>query len=198
MPWTFEQRIYKVTDDLVRRWCLEETQIETLRRPLFFGRYAYGVGLSLDLPNWGEWLGIKDLINHSFKDLDMVLQSNQRTYQFNAFSSDPRMLQWFLRHRHKFTFNHVRIVERSCWHLTLPRPKPKGKFYGEYGYRFEFKDPKWGLRPDNVAELEKLSGPIKLVTEPRTFLYLDKLNDVLLFKLVVGEQLLSLDDRRDL
>ena len=198
MPWTFEQRIQRACDALVARCLLEETQIENLRRPMFFGQYAYGVGLSLELNQWGEWVSVKDMINHSLRDLDMHLQSNQRTYQFNAFSSDPRMIRWLIQHQSMFSFNHVRIIERSHWHLTLPKPKPKGKFYGEYGYRFEFKDPKWGLNPENIAELEKLSGHTKLVTSPRTFLYLDKLNDVLLFKLIVGEQLLSLDDRHDL
>ena len=198
MPWTFEQRIQKACDALVERCLLEETQIETLCRPLFFGQFAYGVGLSLELGYWGEWIGIKDMINSALADTEMALQSNQRTYQFNAFSNDPTMLRWFLRNRSMFSFNHVRIVDRSCWHLKLPKPRPKAKFYGEFGYRFEFKDPKWGLDLDNVAELEKLSGPTKLVTTPRTFLYLDKLNDVLLFKLIVGEQLLSLDDRHNL
>lgn len=198
MPWTFEQRIQRVCDALIERCLLEETQIEHLRRPLFFGQYAFGVGLSLELHHWGEWIGIKDMINSSLDGLDMHLQSNQRTYQFNAFSSDPRLIRWLIQHQSMFSFNHVRIVERSCWHLALPKPKPKAKFYGEYGYRFEFKDPKWGLDPENVEELDKLSGHLKLVTSPRTFLYLDKLNDVLLFKLIVGEQLLSLDDRHDL
>lgn len=198
MPWTFEQRIHKACNVLVDRCLLEDRQIETLRRPLFFGHFAYGVGMSLALSRWGDWNEIKNLINHELQGMDMFLQSNQRTYQFNAFSSDPKMLRWFLHHRSMFTFNHVRIVDRSCWHLKLPKPKPKGKFYGEFGWRFEFKDPKWGLNEENVAELEKLSGATKLVTYPRTFLYLEKLSDVLMFKLIVGEQLLSLEDRHSL
>ena len=177
------------------RYLVEDSQIETVRRPLFFGQFAYGVGLSLKMEQWGEWLHIKDFILEGLKDLDFTLQSNQRTYQFNAFSNNPAMLRWFLKHRELFSFNHVRIVDRSCWHLKLPRPRPKGKFYELYGYRFTFKDPRWGLDQANLAELEKLSGSLKLVTSPRTFLYLDKLNDVLLFKLILGEQLLSLDDR---
>lgn len=195
MPWTFEQRIQKACDELVGRFLLEDSQIERLRRPLFFGLHAYGVGLSLKMSQWGEWIHVKDMIHEELSDLEFTLQSNQRTYQFNAFSSDPRMLRWLIKRRDIFSFNHVRIVDRGCWHLKLPQPRPKAKFYGEFGYRFEFKDKRWGENPDNVAELEKLSGPTKLVTSPRTFLYLDKLNDVLLFKLVVGEQLLSLEDR---
>lgn len=195
MPWTFEQRIQKACDELVGRYLLEDSQIEVLRRPLFFGQFAYGVGLSLQMQQWGEWVHVKDMIHEGLSDLEFTLQSNQRTYQFNAFSSDPRMLRWFIKHRDVFTFNHVRIVDRKCWNLKLPKAKPKAKFYGEFGYRFEFKDRNWGKVPENIDELEKLSGPTKLVTSPRTFLYLDKLSDVLLFKLIVGEQLLSLDDR---
>lgn len=198
MPWTFEQRIQRACDALVNRSLLDESQIETLRRPLFFGHHAYGVGMSLNLGHWGDWIHIKDMIQNGIHNMDATLQSNQRTYQFNAFSSNPVMLRWFYQHQSMFTFNHVRIVDRSCWHIALPKPRPKAKFYGQYGWRFEFKDPKWGLDADNVLELEKLSGPIKLVTRPRTFLYLERLSDVLMFKLIVGEQLLSLDDRRTL
>ena len=198
MPWTFEQRIQRATDALVERCLLEDSQIETVQRPLFYGQFAFGVGLSLKLAHWGEYHAVKDKIVSELKDRHMALQSNQRTYQFNAFSSDVTVLRWFLRNQSKFTFNHLRIVARKCWQLRLPKPRPKGKFYGEYGYRFEFKDPNWGLHKDNIAELDKLYGNVKLVTSPRTFLYLDRLNDVLLFKLVVGEQLLSLDDRHDL
>lgn len=198
MTWTFEQRIQRACNALVDRNLLEESQIETLRRPLYFGQYSYGVGMSLDLRYWGDWIHVKDMIQHGIKDMDATLQSNQRTYQFNAFSSNPVMLRWFIQHQSMFSFNHVRIVDRSCWHLSLPKPSPKAKFYGEFGWRFEFKDPKWGLDEDNVAELEKLSGITKLVTKPRTFLYLDKLSDVLMFKLIVGEQLLCLEDRHSL
>lgn len=183
---------------LVDRSLIEESQIETLRRPLYFGQHAYGVGLSLNLNHWGDWIHVKDMIQNGIKDMDATLQSNQRTYQFNVFSSNPVVLRWLIQHQSMFAFNHVRIVDRSCWHLTLPKPRPKAKFYGEFGWRFEFKDPKWGLEADNVAELEKLMGKTKLVTKPRTFLYLDKLSDVLMFKLIVGEQLLSLDDRHTL
>lgn len=195
MPWTFEQRIQRACSALIDRSLLEETQIEVLRRPRFFNQFAYGVGLSLDFQHWADWPNIKDMILAGLKDFDSTLQSNQRTYQFNAFSSDPSMLRWFLRHQSMFTFNHVRIIDRKCWGLWLPKPKPKVKWYGEYGWRFEFKDRNWGLNDENRMELEKLSGPVKLVTSPRTFLYLDKLSDVLMFKLIVGEQLLSLDDR---
>lgn len=198
MPWTFEQRIQRACGALVDRSLLEESQIETLRRPLYYGQHAYGVGMSLNLNFWGDWIHVKDMIANGIKDMDATLQSNQRTYQFNAFSSNPAMLRWFIQHQSMFAFNHVRIVDRSCWQLRLPKPRPKAKFYGEFGWRFEFKDPKWGLDAENVKELEKLYGSIKLVTKPRTFLYLDKLSDVLMFKLIVGEQLLSLDDRHTL
>lgn len=198
MPWTFEQQIQKASSALIDRSLLDETQVEIIKRPLFFNHYAYGIGMSLELTHWGDWIHIKDRINDSLKGIDMILQSNRRTYQFNAFSSDVKMLRWFIKNERMFSFNHLRIVDRSCWHLRLPKPRPKGKFYGEYGWRFGFKDPMWGQIPDNVAELEKLQGPVKMTLYPRTFVYLSKLSDVLLFKLIVGEQLLSLEDRHTL
>ena len=105
MSWTFEQRIQRACDALVDRNLLEESQIETLHRPLYFGQYSYGIGLSLNLSHWGDWQEVKDFLQGVFESMDAALQSNQRTYQFNAFSSDPSMIRWFMRHRKMFTFN---------------------------------------------------------------------------------------------
>jgi hypothetical protein len=196
MPWTFEQRIQRACEALLDRNMLEEPQVEHLKRPLYYGKYAYGMGLSLRINFWGDWFEIKDEIHADLQDLDCFIQSNRKVYQFNVFSSDPAVLRRIMK---KFaftlTFNHVRVVDRSCWHLKLPAPRPKEKFFGLYGWRFKFKDPMWGMVPENLEELEKLSGDYKLVLHPRSFLYLAKLSDVLIFKLVASEQLLSLDDR---
>lgn len=197
MPWTFEQRMDRISASLIHRGILDDSQVETIRRPLYFGRYSYSVGLSLKISKWSDWFLIKDQLQSFAEQFDCMLHSNSRIYQINMFSSDPKILRELMKFSW-FTFNHIRIVDRNCWNLTLPRPKPKGKFYGEYGWRFEFKDPKWGLDQTNVRELEKLSDHIKLVTSPRTFLYIKKLSDVLMFKLIASEQLLALDDRSDL
>jgi hypothetical protein len=198
MPWTFEQRIQRACGALIDRCLLEDRQIESLKRPLFFERYAFAVGLSLNWNLWGEWFETKDQLVERLGTMDAHLVSNRSTYQFNVFSSDPGVLRKLGKGPQHYKFNHVRIVDRSCWHLKLPEPRPKGKFYGEFGWRFEFRDPQWGLDPENLQELEKLAGPTRLVTYPRTFLYLDRLNDVLMFKLIAGEQLLSLEDRHNL
>lgn len=197
MVWTFEQRIHRACQALIDRSAIEESQVETLKRPLYFGRYAYGVGLSLDLKKWGDWFEVKDQVHALMADLDCAIQSNRKTYQFNVFSSDPKVLRRLMKSK-DFTINHVRIVDQTCWHLKLPKPKPKGKFYGEFGWRFAFKDRHWGDKPENLEVLETLSGSYKLVVQPRSFLYLSTISDVLLFKLVASEQLLSLDDRHTL
>jgi hypothetical protein len=197
MPWTFEQRIQRVCDALVDRNLLETSQIETLRRPLYFGQHAYGVGLALLINHWGDWFEFKDRLHQAVGDLNCTIQSNRRIYQFNVFSSDPAVLRRLGRMSF-LTIHHVRIVDRSTWRLQLPRPRPKSKFYGQYGWRFKFKDPLWHTVDDNLAKLDMLGGGRRLVTVPRTFLYLDRLSDVLLFKLIAAEHLLSLDDRHDL
>ncbi len=197
MPWTFEQRIQRACQALLDRSELEDSQVETLKRPLFFGKYAMGVGLSLALDRWGDWFEVKDQVHSLLDGLDAVVQSNRKTYQFNIFSSDVTVLRRLMKTSF-FTFNHVRIVDKTCWHLSLPKPKPKAKFYGEFGWRFSFKDPHWGDVKENIELLEGLSGTYKLVTQPRTFIYLSILSDVLLIKLVASEQLLSLDDRHTL
>lgn len=197
MPWIYEDRIDRALKGLIDSNKLDEQDVQFVRRPLFFGKYSFGIGLSLKLDSWGEWVGIRDRVFQQLKPYDATIQNNRKTYQFNIFSKDPSVIRE-VKKMNFFTFNHVRIIPQSCWSIPIPKPKPKAKFYGEFGWRFEFKNPKWGIDPENLAYLDDLTGVYKIVTQPRTFLYLSQLSDVLLFKLVAGEQLLSLEDRHTL
>lgn len=182
----------------VDRELLEEQQIAVIHRPLFFGQFAFGVGFTPVREQWYRYDELKEFVSSGLDDFDFVLQTNKRTLDFHAFSSDPSVLRWLLRHQSPFYFNHIRLVDRSCWTMKLPAPRPKTKFYGEFGWRISFKNSNWGVDPENAEHLERLSGPLKLVVAPRTFLYLSKLSDVLMFKLMAAEQILDIEDRSSL
>jgi hypothetical protein len=101
-----------------------------------------------------------------------------------------------------FLFNHLRLVDETCWHLSLPKPRPKRKFYDTYGWRITFRDPRWGQQDEANEALEQI-GDHKLVisdnpNKPGSFLYLSRLNDVLMFKLMHAEQIQSIEDRSSL
>lgn len=202
MPWTFEQRVQRACNALIEGDLLQESEIATVHRPLFFGQYAFGLGFTPVREKWHQYDELKELIVQGLQGLDYHLQTNRRTLEFHIFSSDPNALRWVIKHEKAFLFNHLRRVDRSCWHLSLPRPKPKTKFYGEYGWRITMRDPTWGHKRENYAELERLSGEHKLLVndypKPGTFLYLKKLSDVLMFKLMHAEAIRDIEDRSTL
>jgi hypothetical protein len=199
MPWTYDQRIQRACKAFTDRSLLSEEDISVIKRPLFFGHHAFGVGFAPYAENWSRYDELKEFITSSLDGLDYTLQSNRRTVDFHLFSSDPTTLRWLIDHSGPFIINYLRLVDKACWHLKLPKPRPKTKYYGEFGWRITFKDPAWGTKSDNLEELDKLGGPTKLVVSPfRTFLYLSKLNDVLMSKLILAEQIADIEDRSSL
>jgi hypothetical protein len=202
MPWTYDQKIQRVCRAFEDKGLLEASQIQTVQRPLFFGTFPFAISFAPVREKWFKYDELKEFVVEGLKNSDISLQSNRFTLEFHLFSGDTNVLRWLLRNQAPFYFNHLRLVDPACWSMKLPKPQPKTKFFEKYGWRIEFKDPKWALKDENIAELERLGGDLKITCSPRanpkTFLYLSKLNDVLLFKLIVGDQILDIEDRSSL
>lgn len=202
MPWTYDQKIQRVCNAFMDRELLEQSQIQTLQRPLFFGQYPFAIGFTPVREMWFKYDELKEFVVEGLKNSEHHLQSNRLTLEFHAFAKDPSVLRWLLKNQKPFYFNHIRLIDPACWNMRLPKPRPKTKFFEEFGWRIEFKDPKWGLNENNLVELQRLGGEHKLTCSPRanpkTFLYLSKLSDVLMFKLIVGDQILDIEDRSSL
>ena len=200
MPWTYDQRLQRASDRLVDACHLAEDEVTVMSRPLFFGQYPFSLGVTPVREQWYKYDELKEKISEGLAGIDYHLQSNQRTLQFNVFSKDVSVIRWFLRNHHSFLFNHLRIIDKRCWHWQMPKPQHRTSFYGKFKYRIDFKDPQWGQNENNKAELERLSGDHKLVVsnipnKPGTFLYLVKLADVLMFKLMFAEAIKNIDER---
>jgi hypothetical protein len=203
MPWTYNQRIQRVCRSFTDKDLLDQSQILSINRPLFFGQFAFSIGFSPVREKWYQFDDLRQEIITGLEGRDYSLHPNSTTLDFHVFSSDPAVLRWLERKQANFIFNHLRLVNESCWHLPLPRTKKKTRFFEDFSWRISFKDPAWGSR-DNVAQdISRLQGRTKLVVypgpvKPRTFLYVDKLSDVLMFKLMAAEEILDIEDRSSL
>jgi hypothetical protein len=206
MPWTYEQRIQRVCQSLVDKNLLDKSQISNLKRPLFFGQYAFSLGFSPVANQWVAFDDLKEKIIKGLNTLDYHFHPNRSTLDYHVFSSNVTVLRWLERNQGAFQFNHLRLVNQECWGLSLPRPKRKTKFFNLYGWRVRFKDPNWGKNEDNLSLLEGLSGPYRFqesdtfFQQPssRSLLYLSHKNDVLMFKIMASESILSIEDRSTL
>lgn len=200
MPWTYDQRLERARTKMVDTSLLADDEVVVMSRPLFYGQYPFGLGVTPVREKWFMYDELKQRIIDGLDGLDYHMQSNSRTLQYNVFSGDVSVLRWFIQNHSPFMFNHLRIIDPDCWSWTMPDKEQRTSYYGEFNYRITFKDPAWGRQADNVQELDRLSGEHKLVVstvpnKPGTFLYLKKLNDVLMFKLMHAEAINNIDER---
>lgn len=201
MPWTYQQRIQRVSHTLVDKNLLDISQINHLKRPLYFGQYAFSLGFSPNALNWSRFDELKDQIIEGLQGRDYHLTANHSTMDYHLFSNDVGVIRWVITHNGPFVLSHLRIIDKESWHLPRARNKKKTKFYGLYSWRVMIKDPKWLDNPKNQKFLDELSGnwktsvPPQFYHEPKTYLYLDNKNDVLLIKLMAAEQILNIEDR---
>lgn len=203
MPWTYDQRIQRVCRSFTEKDLLDQSQIINIKRPLFFGEFSFSVGFSPVREKWYLFDELREGIIAGLDGLSYSLHPNSTTLDYHVFSSDPAVLRWLERKQANFIFNSLRLVDESCWHLPLPRTKRKTRFFEDFAWRISFKDPAWGSRDSTEADIARLQGPTKLLVypgphKPRTFLYLSKLSDVLMFKLMAAEEILDIEDRSSL
>lgn len=204
MPWTYQQRIQRASHMLVDKNLLDESQIFHLKRPLYFGQYAFSIGFSPNALNWVRFDELKNEIIEGLKGRDYHLTANHSTMDYHVFSNDVSVIRWLAKHNGPYTFSHLRIIDEKSWHLPKARMKRKTKFYNLYGWRVAIRDPEWFEQPQNQEFLEGLSGAYKVHVPPvfyqdaKSFLYLENKNDVLLFKIMAAEHIQSIEDRSTL
>ena len=189
---------------MVDRNLLSESQITRLKRPLYFGQYAYSVGFSPNALNWARFDELKEGLVTGLQKFDHNLNANHSTLDYHVFSSDVGALRWLVAHNAPYAFRHLRLVSEEGWHLPKARTKAKSKFYNLYGWRITLRDAAWPDDPRNREFLNGLSGDHKVIQvpvfyqNPKSFIYLAHKNDVLLFKMMAAEHILDIEDRSTL
>ena len=189
--------VMDICDDMVEKEIILFENICVLKRPLYWGKYFFTVGLSPTAQYWLDFPYLKKVLL-SLKNGDDFLQSNSKTIDFWFFSNTPHLLEKLIPVEEYFFFNHINIIDKKSWHLKLPKPKIKTKWYDEYSWRIEFTNKKWLLEQDNLDRLEILSDPYRFITFPGSFLYLTTLQDTIAIKLMWAEHIRNIEDRSDL
>jgi hypothetical protein len=213
MAWTYDQRMQRARDLLVDSAVLAESSIETIKRPPFFGKYRFGVGLSATPESWHEFDHNRAEVQAALHSRDCFVQSNSKTFDLYIFSNNPKVLRWIARNHRNWFVNHLRMVDRGFWHRTLPRPKPKGKFFNQFTWRIRLSRWQMEMRPVATASgvmdcpfpglthhaIAAIKGPHKVLRQgrqlQRTFLYVDTISDVLMLKLILGGDITEIEER---
>jgi hypothetical protein len=213
MAWTYEQRVERARDLLEDRAVMSADQFETQRRPPFFNRYRFGIGLSVTPESWYRFDELKHMVQQGVAAMDCFVQSNGKSYEIYLFSSNPKVIRWMARNHRDFHVNWLRMIDPSCWSRTLPAAKPKGKFFNQYSWRLRLSRWQMDMRPVDSASgtidcafpglthhaIAAIGGPKRTMRQgprlERTFVYVDRIADVLMLKLILGSDIIEIEER---
>lgn len=208
--WTYEQRMKRVTDNLINNDRID--RVETYKRAKFFGKYAFRVNLWVSLAQWVEFDQLMQDYRKIFEPLGAHLVGVKSTFDIYVYGNDPAILTYLLR-RPSIILTSLVQTDPTCWGKALPKAtKNTGKFFGEFRYRIRMRDIWWGLDQKNIDQLDELEMNHKLVLKRwhhtagvknmntraqvrDTFVYVRKLNEVLVLKLMFGDQVTDVVDR---
>ena len=210
MAWTYEARMQRATANLLDTSRIE--RVDTYRRAKFFDKYAFRVNLGVSLKQWVDFDELMRFYHSAFDPLDAHLVGVKSTFDVYVYGNNPAILTWLHRHP-SVNINSFAQTDPAYWHKKLPPSKKNlGKFYGEYRFRLRMRDFRWGTIQENVDQLDELEMDHKLVLrrwhhsadDPAlaplakvrdTFIYVSKLNEVLVLKLMFGDQVADVEDR---
>lgn len=211
MAWTYEARMERAIARLIEDEILDLDASEMFNRARFFGRYAFRVALSPTLESWHRFDELKEQLHAGLDPLDAHIVSVKPTYDFYVYGNDPSIIRWVQQYHANFFVNGVRQTNPAHWGKPLPKQNTnKGLFYGDYRFRVKLRNPVWGECQTNLDQLAELELDHKLVLQKysnsktpelangktrATFLYVKKLNEVLVLKLMFADQVAEVEDR---
>lgn len=200
MAWTYEARMSRAITKLIDTARIERA--ETHKRARFFDKYAFRVGIGVSLQQWVDFDTLMREYHDIFDPMDAHLIGVKSTFDIYVYGNDPTILTWLLKHP-SVQVNSVVQTDPAFWNKQLPQ-KNTGKFFGEYRFRIRMRDALWGSKQENIDQLNELEVNYRLVLRrynysPNnvrdSFVYVSKRNEVLVLKLMFGDQVSEVSER---
>ena len=210
MSWSYETRMTRVINNLINTSRIE--RVDVYKRAKFFGQYAFRVNLGISLNQWVKFDELMQQYRNVFDPMGGHIVGLKSTFEVYVYGNNPEILTWLYRHPSISILSLVQ-TDPTCWHKPLPKAKKNvGKFFGEYRFRVRMRDELWGGKQANVDQLDELEMDHKLVlrkwphsvSTPNvaplaqirdTFIYLKKVNEVLVLKLMFADQIADVEER---
>lgn len=208
--WTYEQRMERAIRALVDSDILDSSASEVRHRPRFFNKYGFRISVSPTPDSWIRFDDLKQRLHDKLDSLGANIIANRSTYDFHIYGNEPSIIRWFLTNHSAFYVNSVIQTHKDSWSKPMPKTNRKGKFFDEFMFRIKMKQRDWGTEKENVDQLLELGLHHKLVCRKfsnsvtpicpegvirDTFVYVDKLNEVLVLKLMFGDQVVEVEQR---
>jgi len=210
MGWSYSARMDRAIANLINTGRIERADV--YKRAKFFGQYAFRVNLWVSFSEWVNFDAVMKKYHDIFDSMGAHIVGVKSTFDIYVYGNNPAILTWLHRHLSVHINSFVQ-TDPAYWHKKLPPSKKNiGKFFGEYRFRIRMRDIRWGLDQNNVNQLDELEMDYKLVLRKwhhsvstpgmpiagqirDTFVYVNKLNEVLVLKLMFGDQVADIEDR---
>lgn len=207
---TYDLQIQKKLDRLIKNEMVDPTTISTSYRQKFFNKYTIRIVLSIYVQDLFKFDELVANVSVHFNNIALLV-AKKETSEILIYSSDPKVLSIVNSKCKNFWVNQIMFIDKSSWNKKFPKPKQKNPLYfGKYQYRIGFNDPKWETKEDRIFELSQLGIDYKIVTRifPKSktplnpagwpkecFVYVDKLPEVLVMKLMYGNEISEISTR---
>jgi len=201
MAWTYEARMTRAIAKLIDTARID--RVDTYKRAKFFDKYAFRVSLNVSLDQWVNFDDLTQYYHTMFDPMDAHLVCVRSTFDIFVYGNDPAILTWLIKHP-SVQINNMIQTDPASWHKKLPKKKNLGKFFGEFRFRIRMRDAQWGAKQENVDQLAELEMNHRMVLRKYnpdvavyrdTFIYVNKLNEVLVLKLMFGDQVAEVTER---
>lgn len=215
MAWTVRQRIERAIAKLIERETLDAENFFVIRRPKYYEKYEFVINVRPDASAWHRFDEVVDVVRDGLAQYDVHIVAS-KTLEVYVYGSDPNVLRWFLQLRDDISLGHIKLTDEAYHNHKLPkRKKNPGGFFANYRYRLRMLPHAWGVDPDNIDAFEQLEltsakivlrhwhskserDKINLPPEASirdTFIYVGKLSEVLVLKLMFAGQIIEVVER---
>ena len=157
-----------------------------VKRALYFNKYRIAVHMSANTQTWPDFPDIVQDFERALVGLDCRLVSVLPALYCNLYCNDPDILEKVQDMSDSLELHSIDVVRPECWNLS-PKPRNKGKFYHQYGYRIKLDNGGWD-QPfrDLMVGAWYQYGP---------FLYCADSRDVVMIRLLYGSKIKQISER---
>jgi hypothetical protein len=163
------------------------TRANVVKRALYFNKYRIAVHLSATPQSWPDFSDIVRDLEHALVGLDCKLVSVLPAMYTNLYCSDPKILDEITNMEHLLDIHSIDVVRPECWGLS-PKPRNKGKFYHQYGYRIKIDGMGWDHPFRDLM--------VGTWYQHGSFLYCTDSRDVVMIRLLYGGKIQQITERQ--
>lgn len=187
----------EIITSLSDTYCEISDKFISIDRPKFYGQYLISISLVEDLSNWHNYYENKEEI-HRLIGMNGLVSGSKHLLTTYCFINDLKLLKLILDYcsEKSIIVQSVKIVSDRFKNIILKRNKyePKGPWFGKFTYRIRLNKPYLSYKKELKNILSNMNGQLLTSYNNPSLIYLDNVNDVLLLKILIPNEIIEIYD----